>query len=198
MRLLYSAGRSSMGPSLRIDFGVYFLLAVWLLILPAEWLLGAVLAAAVHELCHYVAAKAMGISCLGLRIGAGGMEMELAPMRPKEERIVAAAGPMGSLMLLCFSRMYPQLAVCGMVQGLFNLIPIWPLDGGRILYSLFPDREKLCRGVEIGAAAALLCLGIWLWAYWNMGCCPFLLAEILTAKAFLRKIPCNEGKLGVQ
>lgn len=187
-----------MGPKLRIDCGVYFLLAMGLLILPLDWLFGAVLAMAVHELCHYTVAKILGINCLGLHIGAGGMEMELSPMNPKEELTVAFAGPLGSLMLTCLSHVYPQLAVCGMVQGLFNLLPIWPLDGGRILYGLFPNADRLRGGIEVSVAVGLIGVGIWLWLVWDMGFYPVLLAGIVTARAFLRKIPCKEGILRVQ
>lgn len=49
------------------------------------------------------------------------------------ELICALAGPLGSLALLCFLRIWPQAAICGSIQGTFNLLPLYPLDGGRVL-----------------------------------------------------------------
>ena len=47
------------------------------------------------------------------------------------EWISALAGLIGSLLLACLP--VRDLAFCGLVQGLFNLLPIMPLDGGRVL-----------------------------------------------------------------
>lgn len=187
-----------MEPRVQIDFEACFFLAVGLLVLPWKWLLGAAAAAAVHEFCHYAAAWTLGIRCLGLRISAGGMRMTLSPMSPREELLIAAAGPMGSLLLLGLIHVFPQMAVCGGVQGIFNLLPIWPLDGGRILSSLLYHQPGLQKGIEIAAAVLLTAAGVWIQVHLNMGIWPVLLAGIVTAKAFLRKIPCNAEELGVQ
>lgn len=183
-------------PSLQIDFGACFLLALGLLVLPLDWLFGAILAAAFHEFCHFLSAKLLGIRCLAVRIGAGGVRMEQSPMGRWEELIVASSGPAGSLLLLMLYRIYPQLAVCAGVQGVFNLLPIWPLDGGRILASLLYGRERICRIVEWITAACILGAGIILVP--KLGLWPLLLAVFATGKAFLRKIPCKEAILGVQ
>lgn len=62
------------------------------------------------------------------------------------QRIAAtAAGPFCSLALgLCYPWL-PKLALSGLIQGVFNLLPVFPLDGGRILRELllcmFPEKE---------------------------------------------------------
>lgn len=187
-----------MGPSFRIEFSACFLLALGLLLLPLDWMFGAVLAALFHELCHYTAVKMLGVSCFGLRIGAGGIVMALGSVSRKEEMMIAAAGPVGSLLLLCFSCVYPQLAVCGLVQGVFNLLPIWPLDGGRILRCIFYRRYSLCKIIESGVIVGILCMGIWFSFCYRLGLSPILLAGLVTVRAFLRKIPCIGGNLRVQ
>lgn len=183
-----------MDPEFEIESGACFLLAAGILILPLNWLAGAVLAAAIHELCHYLMGKWLGFSCLSLRIGPSGAVMTFAPMDRKQEFLTALAGPVGSFFLWNLVFVYPELAVCGLVQGLFNLLPIWPLDGGRILNCLMGG--KAAGIVEKVTVAILLCAGICLVPKW--GIYPVLFLAIMTVKAFLRKRPCNANVLGVQ
>ena len=183
-------------PSLRIEFGACFLAALGLLILPLDWYLGAVLAAALHEICHYVMASILGIRCMSVEIGAGGAVMEFGPMAGWEELMTAAAGPIGSFTLCGLGCVYPQLAVCGLAQGLFNMLPIWPLDGGRIIRCMFQRNPRLCGVIEFTTAVIILCVGVWLGTKLGIG--PGIFAGIVTLKAFLRKIPCKDAFLGVQ
>ena len=126
-------------------------LALTLLVLPLPWVAAAVLAAAVHELCHYLAIAALGGQVGRLAVGSGGAAMELGCLSPVRELLAAAAGPVGSLSLMLMGRFFPRLALCGLVQGLFNLLPIYPLDGGRIL------RRALELALPDRAAAAITC-----------------------------------------
>lgn len=126
-------------------------LALTLLVLPLPWVAAAVLAAAVHELCHYLAIAALGGQVGRIAVGSGGAAMELGCLSPVRELLAAAAGPVGSLSLMLMGRFFPRLALCGLVQGLFNLLPIYPLDGGRIL------RRTLELALPDRAAAAITC-----------------------------------------
>ena len=126
-------------------------LALTLLVLPLPWVAAAVLAAAVHELCHYLAIAALGGQVGRIAVGSGGAAMELGCLSPVRELLAAAAGPVGSLSLMLMGRFFPRLALCGLVQGLFNLLPIYPLDGGRIL------RRALELALPDRAAAAITC-----------------------------------------
>lgn len=126
-------------------------LALTLLVLPLPWVAAAVLAAAVHELCHYLAIAALGGQVGRIAVGSGGAAMELGCLSLVRELLAAAAGPVGSLSLMLMGRFFPRLALCGLVQGLFNLLPIYPLDGGRIL------RRALELALPDRAAAAITC-----------------------------------------
>lgn len=187
-----------MVPRFRVDFPVYIFLALGLLILPISWLMGAILAAGFHELCHFLVAKGLGYSCLEFHIGAGGMVMHVQHMTPREELLISASGPLGSFALVLLIRLYPQLAMCALVQGLFNLLPIYPLDGGRILACLFPEREAVCKRIEVCTILGILIAGFILSLRPAFGIYPVFLAILVTGKAIIRKFPCKAAKLGVQ
>lgn len=103
-----------------------------------------------HEMGHYVAARQRGLSVsLPMFIPFLGAYIALRdqPHDAETEAYVAYAGPfVGSL--ACFavyflsrhydSRLLLALAQSGFMINLFNLIPVSPLDGGRITSVLSP------------------------------------------------------------
>ena len=107
------------------------------------------LAGLAHELGHALAAVARGrrvyhISLHGLVAGA---RRSAGPARPRDQFAIALAGPVSHLLvactLLCAWRLLPidneQLrvamgfpAISNFAAGLLNLLPVSPLDGGRV------------------------------------------------------------------
>ncbi len=123
-------------PRLNISAGTYFGAAVCVLLLPLNWLLGWLIAVTVHETGHIIGLKLCRIPIRGIHIGLWGAEISVPVMSPGRELICAAAGPVFSLMLLVAAGWIPVASLIGLVQGLFNLLPIYPLDGGRMLRSV--------------------------------------------------------------
>ena len=167
-----------MGARNRVEVtaGFCILWAMLILTLPLKFLLAAMTAAMIHEVCHILAVRFTGGQILGLTLGTGGLTMDVAPMPPGAELLCALAGPIGSLFLGLVP--IPELAVCGVIQGLFNLIPLMPMDGGRALGCLLeltvPDHrpriqnmlEFLVLGVLLGLILAfrvgLAGFGVWM------------------------------------
>lgn len=108
-----------------------------------------------HEFCHSIIAKTFGLPMKGITlfIFGGVAEMEAEPQSPKVEFLMAVAGPFSSVLLgigLYFIHMAGQKAqwyepVNGVLQYLawlnfilagFNILPAFPLDGGRMLRSI--------------------------------------------------------------
>lgn len=142
----------------------YTLGAALLLLLPLDWLLSAITAALVHEGCHLLAVRLFGGRIFVIRIGIGGCVIESGELEWIYSLFAILAGPVGSLSLLAFRRFLPKIAVCGMIQGLFNLLPVLPLDGGRILQLLLcrwiPDKEDaILKGFKFVLLLALALLG---------------------------------------
>jgi Zn-dependent protease/predicted transcriptional regulator len=106
----------------------------------------------IHEMCHSVVAKKKGIPVekITLFMFGGVAEIEKEPDNPSSEFIIAIAGPASSFILAgifgiiwYFSRgfalvMEPAkyLTFINLMLGMFNILPGYPLDGGRILRSI--------------------------------------------------------------
>ena len=127
-----------------LAIGGYALLFGW------PFAVGFVLLIFIHEMGHYVAARQRGLN-IGLPVFIPFLGAYVAlkdlPHDAETEAYVAYAGPfVGSL--ACFavyfasrhydSRLLLALAQSGFLINLFNLIPISPLDGGRITSVLGP------------------------------------------------------------
>lgn len=180
-----------------IEPGAYLFAALAILIFPARWWLAVFLAAAVHETGHLLMVHLFGGQVQRIRIGAIGAKIEIDSMGRGREALCALAGPAGSLILSwAVSRVLPEAALCALVQGLFNLLPIYPLDGGRILrcFASYP----ICMAAKVFTLILLSGLGIWLSVAYDLGLCPMIPAALAVMQLIPRKIPCKEPKLAVQ
>ncbi len=116
-----------------------------------------------HELGHAVVARSHGMPIQGITLFLFGGVAELGdePPSAKTEFLMAIAGPLVSLMLaiLCWLLAlvgyragwpHPVVLVLGylaVINGfvlVFNLIPAFPLDGGRVLRSILWARPATC------------------------------------------------------
>ena len=107
--------------------------AAGLLILPTEWFAAAIFAAAVHEGGHLLALYCLDIPRCCLQLRGTGAKIITGFLAPRQEFLCAAAGPLGSLSMLLLWHIFPCAALFGLFQGLFNFLPVYPLDGGRML-----------------------------------------------------------------
>ena len=119
-----------------IEGGFWLVLALMLLLFPLRFLAGVLMAALVHECGHLLAIRLTGGQVLAVRLHGGGARIETTPMEPGQEVICALAGPgMGALTIFAW-RVFPELALAGLAQTVFNLIPVYPLDGGRVVRNI--------------------------------------------------------------
>ena len=126
----------------RISSGFWILLAFlfWLdkgigILLPA------LAAAVLHELGHLTMISLVGGGVKEISLTAVGAEIQLdeaVPLSYWKDALAALAGPLASLLCAWAAlgvNAYLLAAMC-VGQGIFNLMPIELLDGGRILYAL--------------------------------------------------------------
>jgi Zn-dependent protease len=156
----------------------------WVLSAAFAVLLG--LSVLAHELGHCVVALRLGIPVRRLRLFLlGGLsEVARTPRQPRQEGLVAAAGPVVSLLLALFCGLLllavpsdtaawllvAECAVANLAVGVFNLLPGLPLDGGRMLragvWALTGTRARGTRAAVAGGG--LVAVALLLWAIFGM------------------------------
>ena len=175
----------------------YYCCALLMLTVPFRWLLAAFTGAVIHELFHIFAVCLCGKKIDGIEIGVNGAEISVEGLEGWQAFLCLAAGPIGSFSLMFFFRWIPLTAFFGIIQGIFNLFPVLPLDGGRMLLCLlqrFFDSEKvwkIMKGIEMITCAMLFCLTILISYIFRTGMW-FVLALFLFLRGRISgKIPCK-------
>ncbi len=164
---------------------------------PAKIWIGALITAALffvtlllHELAHSLVAQKHGLRISGITLFAlGGVsQMQEDPTDAKTEFSVAIAGPVASLIigfaclgiamglgwhrpnepLTAITAVLVWLGYINILLAIFNMIPGFPLDGGRVLRSIIwavtknPDRStRIAAGVGQVVALLFIVDGIW-------------------------------------
>jgi len=148
------------------------------------WILGFIAAlllfasVLLHELAHSLVARARGlpVSSITLFIFGGVSNLQQEPQSPGVEFVMAIVGPLTSLVIgavslflgLAIGHNSPlvsatlnYLGIANLLLGVFNLIPGFPLDGGRVLRSILwkatGSMQKATRWASlVGQAVAYL------------------------------------------
>ena len=194
----------------RLDLAPGFAAALCLLRLLAEprVFYAFLAAAAAHEAGHVMAIYLVGGRVTGIRLGVCDARIETLGLGYRQEIFCALAGPgMSVLVCLALRKAYATCAAISLILGLFNAMPVYPLDGGRALYcALVPLRGKawtVTQWVGIGTALALTALGIYGTLGRHMGLFPLLFGGSFCFRALnLWREPeisgCNWHLLSVQ
>ena len=187
---------------IKIYPGFFLGIALCLILVPFRWLVAWLFAAAFHELCHMISLIFCRCTIYSVRIGTFGAKIEADMPDGILGILCAMAGPMGGLLLLFSIRVAPRVALCALFQSLYNLIPIFPLDGGRALMALIRSLFGLKRGSAIfiwieRIFSLFLCLLCgYVMVKFQLGIIPIFVTLLILIRN--KNIPCKQGLLRVQ
>ena len=114
-----------------------------------------------HELGHYLTAKYLGYKLNKIVFMPYGVSLNGQGniFTPKDEILISMAGPLVNflLSLICVSLwwLFPisyfyteDFVVSNMCLGIFNLVPIFPLDGGRLIVAIANSKFKKNKAIK--------------------------------------------------
>ncbi|HTQ09758.1 MAG TPA: site-2 protease family protein, partial [Fimbriimonadaceae bacterium] len=133
-----------------------------------------------HELGHALAARRYGIETQDITLlPIGGLaRLRRIPEDPRQELVVAFAGPLVNVVLaaslflgICIAAgprevlrgaltggdLMAQLVWVNVLLAVFNLIPAFPMDGGRVFRALLAFHMDRVRATEIAVSVGHLC-----------------------------------------
>ncbi|ALC88063.1 hypothetical protein AM499_02785 [Bacillus sp. FJAT-22090] len=122
-----------------------------------------------HELGHLLAAKLIGarvISCTILPYGGEIRIEQFSRLKKTQQLLIVISGPLFTLLLLAFTTFIdiPQKNIIVLTQILIlflNLLPIFPLDGGRVLYIFNPNKYNDIVGFSLGLSFLIFCASLY-------------------------------------
>lgn len=139
-----------------------------------------------HELGHALTARHFGVGVPRiLLLPVGGMaEFDSIPREPRQEILIALAGPAVNFGLiacllfivpppsrhelltsdLTFRSLVQHILTMNFAMGCFNLVPVFPMDGGRVLRALLARQMPYVRATfwaaTVGKFFAALAIGL--------------------------------------
>lgn len=158
--------RVEVSPGFLLLLGMLFWLDEGIGLLP--W---GLLACLLHEAGHIAMAAILGGQVEGISLSVVGAELCIhygIPLNYGQESLVALAGPAVNLLsgVLLIVLDWQLTAALSLAVGIFNLLPILPLDGGRVVYGLLANRldsdwaERLMAALSGCLVGALVGVGM--------------------------------------
>ena len=144
----------------RIDYPAAALLAAYLFYDRSGTALWVMAGAIIHELGHLAAIWLLGQRLKGVRICPFAVRIEKTRGNAAQEMAVSLAGPLaGALVAGVFGACgWMRGAAASLVLTVFNLLPVYPLDGWRLLDLLLEPHVPPQTARKIKIAAGVLAL----------------------------------------
>ncbi len=172
----------------KVKVGVSFLLLVLISVLCGQGILmiNYFLALTLHELAHLWVALKNGYSLQTIKLDVFGLAVNLnEQIDDKDSFKINIAGPMFNLFLcvLCMAMYWlvptsfyylNTFCFCNLILAIFNLLPVYPLDGGKIFRGMVKN-DKAYKILDIIIRSLLACLFI----------CAFIFSCFKTANFIL-------------
>lgn len=132
----------------------FLLISIWLIFFN-DCFLWYIIAVFVHEIGHYFVGKKLGYKIENFSLSPYGVSIDIEGQKieNKDEFFIAFAGPIFNLIIIfivtaiwwIFPVVYNftyEFVNINIIMLLFNLLPLYPMDGGRMFVSVFSNFTK--------------------------------------------------------
>lgn len=125
-------------------------------IMPISYAISVFIAVMIHEMAHAFVAHKKGYNVYGIEIGlfSGAASMD-SNMHPSDSIPITAAGPISNLLLLGLSVAFipyhiyiEHFSYVNLFLFVFNILPIYPMDGGQIVRDFLMTKGKKLFGID--------------------------------------------------
>lgn len=177
---------------------------ILILTIPSQWSTAWLTAAMIHELLHCIGVWISGGRIYSIHIDLYGAQIKTALPSSSKEIFCLLAGPLGTMGLLTFSKQFPCLSICALLQSAYNLLPFPGLDGGQVLLRiiglLFSEDAsvRFCNAVSWITLFLIVCICLYSGFLLGLGLFPIFLSAILLVRHGNIKIPCKQRHHKVQ
>lgn len=187
-------------PRISISPGFVMTLALGIVIFPLRLVCAWLLAICVHEAGHYILLKMFNIPIYGVTFGALGLQMETDPMSGIKGLLCILGGPILGLLLVLLRKWMPILALFAFFQSVINLVPIYPMDGGRLLFCILERLpEKYNKLIVVIVDATVFIIALWIgFRFYFMNVFSLLPLSGLLFLLVKRKLSCKPKPQRVQ
>ena len=168
----------------KVKVGISFILLAILFLVGQQFLLfiNYIIALTLHEMAHIYMAKSKGYSTNTIKFDMLGASIKLDSRIKQDDMFaIAFAGPAVNFIvcLICTSLWWivPEMYVftaeffrCNLMLASFNMLPIEPLDGAKILDSIISKRNKRTARIvslTINIGAVIVFLGLFAFSCFN-------------------------------
>ncbi len=151
---------------------------------------------ALHEGGHLTAMRVLHVPFYGMELHGTGAVIRMGSTSSGKEAACAAAGPAVNLLLLLLTfRHLPGMALANALLLLWNLLPLYPLDGGRLINlavaAMFglTAADRISNALNVLLAITVTAYGVWQTCVCHAGLYPCLFAALFLCKA--ANTPCK-------
>ena len=166
--------------------GFLLFLAIYYFLDPAHTFWPFCIAATLHEGGHILALYNFGIPIRSICLQGNGTVIEAGVLSYRQEVIVGLAGPLVNILLsIAMLHKAPVFALVNFALFFYNMLPFYPLDGGRLLRALLhlslSERQASCTERFAGGICmlTLVALAVYLTCVLHAGLWPVLLCAFL-------------------
>lgn len=156
---------------------------------PAKTFFPFLFSVSAHEAGHLLALAILRVRVHKLRLTFSGAVLVTEPLLYSKEIVAAAAGPaVNAVLLVILAKAAPLTAFVNLLLLSYNLLPFYPLDGGRILRAILhlllsSGAADLSEKIVCGACYLfLLCGAIYLTCVLHAGLWPIITWSLLAIR----------------